>query len=292
MSVMTARFWVLFLSFLLLLLPVFSSAQPQQVIYSWPMSMLGDARGSYPIALLHLAIEKSGTEYQLVPSGQVMTQHRTLRQLGSQSGLDVVWTMTSPEREKELRPIRIPIDRGLIGWRLLLIHQDNEQKIQQLDEKHLKTSPSVQGSDWPDYPILKANHFRVLGSGDFDAMFKMLQAKRIDYFPRSITEIWPELQQKNGMSLSIAPKWVLHYPAALYFFVQKDNIELANAIEIGLLRAIEDGSMQQLFLQHFSSAIQQADLKSRTVIQLNNPILPAQTPLQNKALWFDPQLGY
>jgi hypothetical protein len=50
--------------------------------------------------------------------------------------------------------------------------------------------------------------------------------------------------------------------------------------------------MQQLFLQHFSSAIQQADLKSRTVIQLNNPILPAQTPLQNKALWFDPQLGY
>lgn len=292
MSVMTARFCLQLLSFVLLLLPVFSSAQPQQVIYSWPMSMLGDARGSYPIALLHLAIEKSGTEYQLVPSGQVMTQHRTLRQLGSKNGLDVVWTMTSPEREKELRPIRVPIDRGLIGWRLLLIHNDNEQKIQQQDEKQLKTSPSIQGSDWPDYPILKANHFRVLGSGDFDSMFKMLQAKRIDYFPRSVTEIWPELQQKVGMSLSVSPKWVLHYPAALYFFVQKDNIELANAIEIGLLRAIEDGSMQQLFLQHFSSAIQQADLKSRTVIQLNNPLLPAETPVQNKALWFDPQLGY
>ena len=292
MSVMTTRFCLLLLPFVLLLLPLFSSAQPQQVIYSWPMSMLGDARGSYPIALLHLAIEKSGAEYQLVPSGQVMTQHRTLRQLGSKSGLDVVWTMTSPEREKELKPVRIPIDRGLIGWRLLLIHNDNEQKIQQLDEKQLKTSPSIQGSDWPDYPILKANHFRVLGSGDFDSMFKMLQAKRIDYFPRSITEIWPELQQKAGMSLTVAPKWVLHYPAALYFFVQKDNIELANAIEIGLLHAIEDGSMQQLFLQHFSSAIQQADLKSRTVVQLINPILPAETPLKNKALWFDPQLGY
>jgi hypothetical protein len=254
--------------------------------------MLGDARGSYPIALLHLALEKSGTDYQLVPSGQAMSQHRTLRQLGSNNGLDVVWTMTSPEREKELRPIRIPIDRGLIGWRLLLIHQDNEQKIQQLDEKQLRTSPSVQGSDWPDYPILKANQFKVLNSGDFDAMFKMLQAKRIDYFPRSVTEIWPELQQKSGMPLTIAPKWVLHYPAALYFFVQKENSELANAIEIGLLRAIDDGSMQQLFLQHFSSAIQQADLKSRTVIKLNNPILPTETPLQNKTLWFDPQLGY
>jgi hypothetical protein len=291
MSVMTARFYLRLLPFILLL-PLYSNAQSQQVIYSWPMSMLGDARGSYPIALLHLAIEKSGAEYQLVPSGQAMSQHRTLRQLGSNSGLDVVWTMTSPEREKELRPIRIPIDRGLIGWRLLLIHKDNEQKILQLDEKHLKTSLSVQGSDWPDYPILKANHFRVLGSGDFDSMFKMLQAKRIDYFPRSMTEAWPELQQRSGLSLTVAPKWVLHYPAALYFFVQKDNIELANAIEIGLLRAIEDGSMQQLFLQHFSGAIQQADLKSRTVIHLSNPLLPAETPMQNKALWFDPQLGY
>lgn len=50
--------------------------------------------------------------------------------------------------------------------------------------------------------------------------------------------------------------------------------------------------MQQLFLQHFSTAIQQADFKSRTVIELENPILPAETPLQNKALWFDPRLGY
>jgi hypothetical protein len=292
MSVMTNRLYALFAFVLLMFSPLCCSAQQQQVIYSWPMSMLGDARGSYPIALLHLAMEKSAAEYQLVPSGQVMSQHRTLRQLGSNNGLDVVWTMTSPEREKELRPIRIPIDRGLIGWRLLLIHQDNAEKMQQLDEKHLKTSPSVQGSDWPDYPILKANQFRVLGSGDFDGMFKMLQAKRIDYFPRSVTEIWPELQQRPTLSLTVAPKWVLHYPAALYFFVQKDNIELANAIEIGLLRAIEDGSMQQLFLQHFSGAIQQADLKSRTVVQLTNPILPAETPLKNKALWFDPQLGY
>ncbi|EGM77054.1 hypothetical protein Rhein_2867, partial [Rheinheimera sp. A13L] len=77
MSAMATHFSLRLLPFLLLLLPVLSNAQPQQVIYSWPMSMLGDARGSYPIALLHLAIEKSGTEYKLVPNGQVMSQHRT-----------------------------------------------------------------------------------------------------------------------------------------------------------------------------------------------------------------------
>lgn len=281
------------ISAVLLYFPAAFSQTQQQVVYSWPMSMLGDARGSYPIALLHLALEKSYTKYQLVPSGQVMSQHRTLRQLEVSQGLDVVWTMTSPEREQELRPVRIPIDRGLIGWRLLLIHKDNQHKfVDELTEKQLKTSLSVQGSDWPDYPILRANHFRVLGSGDFEGMFKMLNAKRIDYFPRSLTEVWPELQQRSDMSLMVSPKWVLYYPAALYFFVHKDNQALANAIEVGLWRAIEDGSMQQLFLQHFGALLQQAALNSRTVIRLNNPLLPAETPLQQKKLWFDPQNGY
>ena len=86
--------------------------------------------------------------------------------------------------------------------------KQKEEIIQQLDEKQIKTSPSIQGSDWPDYPILKANHFRVLGSGDFDAMFKMLSAKRIDYFPRSVTEIWPELQQKTGKTREQVVDWL------------------------------------------------------------------------------------
>jgi len=41
MSVMMARFYPL-VCFIFLLLPFLSGAQPQQVIYSWPKSMLSD----------------------------------------------------------------------------------------------------------------------------------------------------------------------------------------------------------------------------------------------------------
>lgn len=273
-----------------LLAPFLCAAEP--LVYYWPFSTPHDTRGDYPLALLRLAIDKSGAQYQLIPSGELMTQHRTLRQLGAENGVDLVWTMTSAEREKNYRAIRIPIDRGLLGWRLLIIRREQMESFSAFSEKTLKTTPSVQGSEWPDYQIFKANHFKVLPGDDFDAMFKMVQAKRVDYFARSVTEIWPELQQKADMSLTVAPKWAFYYPTALYFFVHKDNVKLAEAIETGLQSAIEDDSMKQLFLQHFSKAIQQADLQSRTILLLHNPILPAETPLQNKELWFDPQRGY
>jgi Bacterial extracellular solute-binding proteins, family 3 len=291
MSVINTRLCLLLLC-LSLLFPLNGRAEPKQVVYYWPSSTPEDTRGHYPLALLQLAIQKSASDYQLIPSGELMSQYRTLRELGSANGPDVVWTMTSREREENYLPIRIPIDRGLIGWRLLIIHRDHKENYLAISEKELKAKLAVQGNDWPDYVILKENHLRVFSASNFDAMFKMVESKRVDYFSRSVTEIWPELEQKKQMPLVAAPKWALYYPTALYYFVNKENKKLAKAIEQGLLRAIEDGSMKRLFLHHHGRALELANLKSRTVIQLTNPILPAETPLKNKALWFDPQLGY
>ncbi len=267
-------------------------AAVQKVVYAWPKAMAADERGHYPIALLQLALAKSGQSYEAIPSELLMSQYRTLRQLELAQGVDLVWTMTSPERERQLRPIRIPIDRGLIGWRLLLIRAGDQTRFSALPPWQLKELSTVQGLDWPDYAILKSNHFKVFNSNSFAGMFDMLQSKRVDYFPRSVTEIWPELHSRPQLNLQVAPQLVLYYPAALYFFVQKDNKALADSIEKGLRLAMQDGSMKQLFLQHFSEVLQKADLANRIIVPLTNPLLPAETPLQDRALWFDPQQGY
>lgn len=273
--------------------PLSAAQTPHQVVYSWPKAMAADSRGHYPIALLHLALEKSGQSYNPVPSETALSQYRTLRQLELNQGIDVVWTMSSPEREQQLRPVRIPIDRGLIGWRLLLIRQQDEQRFLQLkDEAQLKALKTIQGLDWPDYHILQSNGFRTSSSASYQGMFNMLQARRIDYFPRSVTELPAELVAFKQADLMASPKWVLYYPAVLYFFVNKNNTKLAQDIENGLRIAIADGSMKQLFLQHFGAAIQQADLPNRTVLRLHNPLLTPDTPLSEHELWFDPQKGY
>jgi hypothetical protein len=78
---------------------------------------------------------------------------------------------------------------------------------------------------------------------------------------------------------------VIHYPAAVYFFVSRAHPELAETVRLGLYRAIESGKFDRLFYGHFAEAIEQARLSHRQVIELRNPLLPESTPLQNERLW-------
>ena len=270
------------------------AAPPARVVtYSWPKSMQTDKRGDYPVALLHLALEKSSTNIVAKPSNYVMSQFRTLKQLELNQGIDVVWTMTNPEREEQLHAIRIPMDRGLIGYRLLVINDEDSERFETLPHAaNLKQMLTVQGLDWPDFTILQANGFQLTSSNNFDGMYPMLLKKRVKFFPRSITEVWPELDLHQGQGLIVSPRWALHYPAALYFFVRHRDTELAAAIERGLETALKDGSFKALFLEHFQEAITKADLKNRHIVELTNPTLPLRTPLQRPELWFNAKQGF
>ena len=113
----------------------------------------------------------------------------------------------------------------------------------------------------------------------------MLESERIDYFPRSVTEIWAELalyQQR----LAVEPSVVLHYPTAIYFFVRQGNTQLAADITDGLEKMIADGSFEKLFQQYYGATIRKAALKERRVFELKNPLMPKDMPIGRKALWF------
>ncbi|WP_189346150.1 substrate-binding periplasmic protein [Undibacterium macrobrachii] len=269
------------------------SEPAQSVTYAWAASMAQDERGQYPISLLKLALSKSGVAYEAKPSKHDMPQWRTLRHVQMGKELDVVWTFTSPERERDLLPIRIPIDRGLLGWRLLLVNRSDSDYFARLESAdQLKALRSGQGHDWPDFPILQANGFNVTSSSSYQGLFAMLERGRIRYFPRSMTEIQAEVDAHQKQAFAIAPRWVIYYPAPLYFFVKKDNYALAQAIERGLTIAMKDGSMRQLFVRHFGNMIKQAQLDKREVITIRNPQLSEQTPLLKTELWFSPVLGF
>ncbi len=260
----------------------------QELIYYPRAESNTDTRLLYPVALLELCLRH--TQYQLQPSTTAMQQVRNLRMLKQGQGLDVMWSVTTKEREAELLPIRIPIDRGLIGWRLFLIHEQRAKRFTSVtSEAELRSLRAGQGHDWPDREILTANFFSVTPSSSYEGLFHMLQRGHIDYFPRSISEIDAELSAHEGMGLRIEPKLALHYPAALYYFVNKDNQPLAQAITTGLEQALADGSLRQLFNQYYGAAIKAANLSSRTIITLPNYLLPAETPLADARYWFTPE---
>jgi ABC-type amino acid transport substrate-binding protein len=268
---------------LCLICPAAASIAAETIYYPRPESDT-DARVIYPLKLLALALGKANAPYHLLPSPQRMQQDRAFKELESDK-IHIAWSATSLEREEKTLPIRIPIYKGLIGWRLALVRKVDIHRFKDVTNlEQLKQFSAGQGHDWPDTQILRANGVKVIGSPTYDGLFKMLELKRFDYFPRSIAEIKAEADQNP--ELAIDPHIMLHYPMAFYYFVNKNNQKLANAINQGLEIAIADGSFDQLFAQYYRATMAQAKLEKRTVIELTNPLLPPETPLGREPLWF------
>lgn len=253
-----------------------------------------DRRNSYFIALLTLALDQtldSHGPYRLEGARAPMPQSRALSELAAGQTLDVVWTMTTPTREARLRTVRIPIERGLSGYRLLLIREEDQDRFASItDLSALRTLRAGQGHDWPDADILAANDLPVERVSDYEPLFRMLEQGRFDYLPRMAIEAWAELEARPEKRLTVAPGILLYYPTANYFFVHPDNASLAERIDTGLRRALDDGSFLQLFHEHpiQRDALARSDLANRRHLILDNPLLPAATPLDDPRLWFSP----
>ena len=266
--------------------PLLARATPSRVVVYPPPESELDNRSAYRIELLRLAL---GKRYSLQPGELVMQQGRALRYIEEQQGLDVFWSMTSKQRERQLLPIRIPVDRGLLGWRLLLIRKGDEARFARIETvAQLASLQGAQGHDWPDFEILRAAGLDVYPSPHYESLFSMLERGRIDYVPRAVSEIADELARHNTGQFAIAPRLALHYPAAEYFFVHRQRADLARQIEAGLRRALADGSFDALFRQYHAEFLKQADLANRHVLQLPNPLLPAATPLSTRHYWYSP----
>ena len=197
-------------------------------------------------------------------------------------------TMTSKAREEMLLPIRIPVYKGMYGYRVFLIRKGDQERFDAIkSEAELKQVWAGQGRDWPDFDILTHNGYKVIGSLSWLTLYGMLTEKRFDYFPRGIHEPWKEIVANPDKELEVEKRFMLHYPAPGYIFVSKDNKKLAERLERGFRLAIEDGSFDRLFYNHpdVSHVLEQANVKERTIFELENPLLSPQTPLADKSLW-------
>lgn len=244
-------------------------------------------RDKYFLEILELALKKSGNQY-LLESVKLPTMTEKRSAVFIEDGYyDIHWMMTNQEHEEKLLPIRIPLYKGLIGWRLLLIRGEEQESFSNIDTvEELKTFVAGQGYSWPDSTILKGNGFNLEVSPDWLSLFKLLEHQRIDYFPRSVIEIRQEIDAFPELNFVVEKYLMLHYPAAYYFFVSKNNIALAKAVEAGLNIAIADGTFNEIFMRHFGDKLRQANLNNRKLLTISNPLLSDETPLERSELWF------
>ena len=159
---------------------------------------------------------------------------------------------------------------------------------QSMNLDDIKSLVAIQGKDWLDGNILKINGFNVENTSWMSSIYKTLDAGHVDYFPRSIIEANTEFKQLNNDNLAIEQNILLNYPLAIYFFVHKDNTDLAQSIETGLRKAKADGTFDKLLFEHpdHKEALATANLAKRTLYSIPNPLLPSTVP-QDPELWID-----
>lgn len=262
------------------------------VIYPKPQSGQ-DVRTNDLITLLKHSLEiTKGTHgpYKLQASDAVMTESRQRSALYQKQEINIVWSSTSKALEKKFLPIRIPLRKGLLGYRISLINEANQENIDKIKTlTDLKSLTIGQGLGWGDVNIYKANGIEVQQT-HYNSLFKMVANNRVDLFPRGINEVFDEyrIQTKNISNIAVEKNLMIAYTWPYYFFTNKQNKVLAERIEYGLRKMIVNGSFDKFFLRYHGNSIKQANVHKRRIIRIHNDLLPSTVPLSNKSLWFDP----
>ena len=251
----------------------------------------GNPKEELALDILKLALEAApGNEIYTFRSVPEFLSEGRLMQTLEDGDIDVAWAGTQQEYEERLRPVRVPIFKGMLGHRIFIIRQGDQARFNQvrnLDD--LRQIPGGQGRFWGDTKILQHSNLNIITTSKYENLFPMLEGGRFDYFPRGVHEPWSEVENRPELKLTIEKRILLIYPLPMYFFVEKDDEVLARAIEQGLRNSIEDGSFDEFFFNRpiIKNALEQGNLSERLVLRIPNPNLSPQTPLEENQLWLD-----
>lgn len=224
------------------------------------------------------ASKKPGETIQLVFNHTDLSQARWIAELQKGQRNQLIWTITTREREQLLRPIRVPLLRGLYGYRVLAIRPQSASAFAAVHSRaQLAQFTAGMNPHWPDATVFRDNQL-PFSEGTFAVnLYRMLAAQRFDYFPRGIMEITEEQPLLDANQLQVESQLLIYYPSALYFFVNKHNVELAGRLERGLAQLLKSGDYDQLFYHHPSIVAALARMKNRRIIQLHNRQIPTDT---------------
>jgi ABC-type amino acid transport substrate-binding protein len=255
-----------------------------------------DVRNEYVWRILRTALDRTvGVygPYKMAPS-VYMNEARRIWALEHDSG-EITLSMfpARADLDAKLIPVRIPVDLGLLGYRILLIREGSQPRFSKV--KSLADLAGVSfglGQGWDDVAIMQNAGLSVVQGGTYEGLFRMLAVGRFDALSRSASEVVQELEKRRTLlpNLVIEKHLLLHYPLPAYFWFPKTDRgrKLADRLRAGLEMMVQDGTLRAMFDANFGAYIAQLDLAHRRIIELPNPFLGPHEPLNDARLWYHP----
>ncbi|MBO6509517.1 MAG: hypothetical protein JJ979_13770 [Roseibium sp.] len=253
-----------------------------------------DKRYNYPEELLKRALEKTSSSFPaavVVRSEMSYSRDRMLQELLRGERLHVVAEAPKPEWEQNLLTIRIPIRKGIQGYRLFLINRQSQEALSKVSNlEDLKAFPTGSGAQWSTRIAMEKAGFDVRVADNYSDLFRMLKSDRFVTFGRGINEVFSEqaIFEKDNKDLIVEESLCLYIPLPTYFFVSPKREDLKIQLETGLNMMIEDGTFDELFTEYFADLLNKANLVDRRIFRISNPNLSKDTPLSDDRLWLLP----
>ncbi|MGI2217948.1 hypothetical protein ACRN94_13310 [Shewanella baltica] len=238
-----------------------------------------DHRYQYTYDLLQLVIDATNADFgqaSLEVSDVIMSRNRILRELQDGQTINVIAEASSLEWNTKLIPIKIPIRKGIQGFRVFIIQKENAESLAQITSIIQLTSLKTgSGSQWSTKVAMQQAGFDVVESIQYDSLFNMLSKGRFVTFGRGVNEAYQELEQFNLQypNLVIDENILLHIPLATYFYVSPNKPHLAQRIEVGLRRIINNGEFERLFYKRHCDFLIKSKMNQRLIFKIDNPLI-------------------
>ncbi len=284
----------LLLSFFLAAVATLVAAAPVTLRYP-PGQIPGDKRYAYYWELLDAALaanQASYGPYRLIASSDVMNAPRATAEVARGGAVNILVRTADAQLERQLRPVRIPLDKGLTGYRLFLINGDDQAQFDKVSTlADLGRFGIGQDRTWVDVQVLRAAGLKVVEGEGYDGLFQMLRAGRFELFSRGVNEIEGEYtaQRSRFPKLAIERRLMLYYPLPRYFYVARtaEGDQLARRIEDGLLKLMQNGEFDRRYKGYKALVLANLTLSDRRVFRIPNPTLSPETPLGRSEWWDD-----
>lgn len=230
-------------------------------------------------SLLKLSLSKTQKKICYTYDTDILTDARKTRHI-EKGLLSLKWESAhSSEENALLRPVRIPIFRGLLGHRVFVIQKSEQYRFDKIESlEGLKPFSIGQGLFWADTKILKHAGLNVVTSVQGRNLWGMLNSERFDMMAIAIHEPWLDLENRSDMDLAVEENLILSYPSGLFFYTAPNNLALRDALERGMRQAMLDGSYDKLLVQSdiIKKTLLYARVSTRKSITIENPLLSTE----------------
>jgi len=255
-----------------------------------------DVRHEYFWRVIHEALEVTRPEYgdyNLKSSRLTHEQHRMQALEHGLSDINLTIAPYRPELDGRLIVVHIPVDRGMLGYRVLLIRKAEQERFDKIKKgEDLRGLHFGSLESWVAGQILRRADLEVVDGTSYEGLFRMLAGKRFDALDRGAVEIVPEYEHYGAElpDIAIEQHVALHYPMGdyLWFTNTDEGRRRAERLELGLNRMIANGSLQKMFDEEFGDALRRLDFVHRRIIELPDPFADPQSSLVNPSFWYRP----